>query len=633
MCGIAGIWHRDGRPVSPQMISAMTDVQSHRGPDDRGTYVSGDVALGHRRLAIIDLTETGHQPMSNRDGTLWITYNGEVYNYVELRAELEGRGARFRSTSDTEVLIAAYEQWGESCVERFNGIFSFAIWDSRRQTLFCARDRFGVKPFHFAEIGPTFLFASEPKGVLASGIVPRGPDWRVVYRYLVLNLLNVDNNTFFSSIQKLPPAHTLTVHRDGGSVLRRYWDIPTIQSGEQRSDAEWLEEYEATLEDSVRLQMRSDVPVGVCLSGGLDSTSITRIATEFSSIPTKTFTAFLPHPLYDEREPVSAFTRLMNGKTEPHFVSPELDTWVHELPKVVYHHDEPHAGYIAATQWEVMRLVHQRGVKVVLDGQGSDETLGGYNFFVESAAADLVRSGRVLEAFRILSLLEDRRGTGYAAGARRLIKVAGRAFFSRDHLFEIEGRWNAAGLPLSRDWCSRFRRFDIPTIEATGSRLDDDQRTAMFVTMLPYLLTFEDRASMAFSIESRVPFLDHHLVETALRLPRHLRVDGTTTKVALRRIMEGKLPREIVNARLKRVFGTPYEHWFSEKLSDFARDILTSQAFLERPFIEKRKVPQLIASFPAAARSRRKAFNIWNLVNLELWFRVCVEQNADIVAN
>jgi len=605
----------------------MTDVQAHRGPDDRGIYCAGDIALGHRRLAIIDLSSGGHQPMPNDERTLWLTYNGEIYNYIELREELRSLGVPFRSESDSEVLVKAYERWGPECLNRLNGIFAFAIWDERRRQLFCARDRFGVKPFHYAQIGTTFIFASEIKGILAADLVPREPNWPVIHRYLTLNLTHVDAQTFFRQVHELPAAHALVVERNG-TQLSRYWNVPPAQPSPVRPDGEWMEEYWDTLRDAVRLQMRSDVPVGCCLSGGLDSTTLASLATDLCTIPMKSFTAYLEHPTYDERDRVAAFLRQIGDKVEPHFVGPDLDAWVEELPRVIYYHDEPHAGYIPSAQWEVMRLAHEHGIKVVLDGQGADESLAGYNYFVEARVADLLRARQFGKAVRTSISLEDRRGSGVAVGAGRLVKAAMRAVRSREYLYRLEATYSQRSLPLDRSWIEQVGPVHVPGVERGGSRLDSEQANALQITSLPWLLTFEDRSSMAFSIESRVPYLDHRLVEIAFRLPYHLRVDGAETKVILRRLMEGRLPEEIVGARLKKVFGTPYQLWFSPKLTAYACDIVTSTSFRQRPFVDGRRLPKWIETWRKAPSDRRLAYQVWDMVDLELWFRVCVEGRA-----
>ncbi len=625
MCGIAGLWHRDGKPVDRVLLDRMTDSLEHRGPDDRGTYIDGSVGLGHRRLSIIDLSSAAHQPMSTVDGALWITYNGEIYNYIELREELQALGETFRSASDTEVLLKAYERWGANCVERFNGIWAFAIWDSRRQLLFCARDRFGVKPFHYAESGASFAFGSEIKAVLEAKLVPVEPNDDVIQRYLLLNITHADGQTFIRAVRELPAGHTLTVDRSSVTI-RRYWDLPPYEQDANRSDAEWIHEYTELLDDAVRLQMRSDVPVGSCLSGGLDSTSITMLAAGKSSYPIDAFTAYLPHASYDERANVAQFTDRMGNAVQSHLVGPDMDTWCDELARVIFHHDEPHVGYTAPAQWEVMRLANSRGVKVLLDGQGADESLGGYNFFVESLVADYLRAGHPYRAWNIARSFEDRRGSGFVPGGLRAIRSGIRAMRPRDEIFRMEATVARRGVPLSDDWLDERGSVCVPSIERGNSRLESEIATALQVTMLPALLTYEDRASMAFSIESRVPYLDHRLVELAFRLPRHLRIDGTRTKVILRRIMDGRLPSEIVDAKQKKVFGTPYQLWFSKSLRDFALSILDDRPFRERPFVDRKKLDRWFGSWDGAANNRRAAYQVWNLVNLELWFRIVIER-------
>lgn len=404
--------------------------------------------------------------------------------------------------------------------------------------------------------------------------------------------------------------------------------MPPYGSSETRSDEDWLREYSSLLNDSVRLEMRSDVPVGLCLSGGLDSTSLTKIAADHTANVIDTFTAYLPHPQYDERDAVRAFTSTMDDRVRSHLVAPDMDRSFDTHTRVIYHHDEPHAGLIAAAQWEVMKLARQTGITVLLDGQGADESLGGYNFFVESLAADHLRSGQLGVALRLLSTFEDRRGSGLAVGLQRMARSGLRALQSRESLYRLEARLSARKLPLSRDWLKSNNEIAVPTIKRGCSRLESEIATALQVTMLPTLLTFEDRISMAFSIESRVPYLDHRLVELAFRLPRHLRVDGTRTKVILRRLMEGVLPDEIVHARLKKVLGTPFQLWFQGPLIARARDLLDSETFRSRPFVDSRRVDTWFRSWDTAANDRRAAYQVWNMVNLELWFRTFIDQDT-----
>lgn len=625
MCGIVGLWHRDGKPVDRVLLDRMTDSLEYRGPDDRGTFVDGSVGFGHRRLSIIDLTAAAHQPMSTEDGAVWITYNGEIYNYIELREELQALGETFRSASDTEVLLKSYERWGTNCVERFNGVWAFAIWDSRHQILFCARDRFGVKPFHYVQSGADFAFGSEMKAVLEAKIVPVEPNDDVIQRYLLLNITHADGQTFVRAVRELPAGHTLMVDRSSVTI-RRYWDLPPFEQVTESNDAKWIREYSDLLDDAVRLQMRSDVPVGSCLSGGLDSTSITMLAASKSSYPIDTFTAYLPHASYDERENVALFAEQMGSAVHSHLVGPDIDTWCDELARVIFHHDEPHVGYTAPAQWEVMRLANQHGVKVLLDGQGADESLGGYNFFVESLAADYLRAGNPFRAWSIARSFEDRRGSGLVPGGLRAIRSGIRALRPREEIFRLEGAVAQRGLPLSDDWLGECGSVYVPSIERGNSRLESEIATALQVTMLPALLTYADRASMAFSVESRVPYLDHRLVELAFRLPRHLRIDGTQTKVILRRIMNGRLPSQIVDAKQKKVFGTPYQLWLSKPLRDFAQSVLDDRPFRERAFVDVNKLDRWFRTWDTAANNRRAAYQVWNLVNLELWFRIVIDR-------
>src|SRR3989475_1046549 len=400
MCAIAGLYDISGRALDLSALERMVLVQAHRGPDGEG-YVLLDargqerplavvgrladargtrpyrhsIGLGHRRLAIIDLSPLGHQPMTTEDGRCWVTYNGEIYNHVELREELRAKGYRFRSASDTEVLLAAYQEWNESCVTRFNGMFAFAIWDRDRRRLFCARDRMGVKPFYYSWDGARFAFASEIKGLLSAGLRP-SPNQRAVFDYLDGACLDHSEDTFFEGIRQLPPAHTLTV--DTQVTVQRYWDLPPCgEAGLSVRDA--AERFRHLFRDAVRLRLRSDVPIGTCLSGGLDSSSIVCVANDLMfvehAVPReligerqKTFSSCFEDPAYDERQFIQPVVERTGA--EAHYTFPDPKELAESVSRLVWQQDEPFGSTSIFAQWNVMRLAAQRGVKVLLDGQG-----------------------------------------------------------------------------------------------------------------------------------------------------------------------------------------------------------------------------------------------------------------------
>jgi asparagine synthase (glutamine-hydrolysing) len=420
MCGISGIWHLDNsRSISPSLIAQMTFTLRHRGPDDEGYLfvdtVTGhhegrrgrdtvpelqmpdvrqgsekryDLAFGFRRLSIIDLSPAGHQPMGNADGSLWVVYNGEIYNYLELREELKARGHTFRTATDTEVILCAYEEWGEACLERFNGMWAFALWDGHRQQLFCARDRFGIKPFYYVWDGTTFAFASEIKALLQMPDITRRPNEPVIYDYLRYGHLDHSEETFFTGIKQFPPAHFLLLRPTRQFSLRRYWDLIPDRRAEPlfTSDASYAERFYSLFEDAVRLRLRSDVPIGTCLSGGLDSSAIVCVANkllldenvidpDLVGERQRTFSSCFDDRQYDERQYIQAVLALTGA--EPNYTFPKGGELLDALTKLMWHQDEPFGSTSIYAQWRVMEKTAERGVKVLLDGQGGDELLAG----------------------------------------------------------------------------------------------------------------------------------------------------------------------------------------------------------------------------------------------------------------
>ena len=417
MCGIAGQYCLDGKEPDKKLLSVMSERLAHRGPDGEGTHIRGPIAFAHRRLAIIDLSDEGLQPMTNEDGTLWLVFNGEIYNFVELRQELIKKGHIFHSKSDTEVILHAYEEWGHNCLTRFNGMWAFALWDDPRQELFCARDRFGIKPFYYALTGDSFLFASEIKALLAHPAVGTKPDDVTLGTYLAWGVLDHSERTMFDGIFQLRPAHAMVVTKNGTQQPFRYWDGKV--NAEIRStvpDAEVASKLRSLLHDATRIHLRSDVAVGTCLSGGIDSSALTSIINglireeTLSSVGTrqKTFSVVFSDERFDESryiDEVITATAVDAHRTEP---SPEK-LW-DDIDRLVYMQDEPFGSLSIYAQYCVMRLAHEQ-VKVVLDGQGADELLAGYLAYQGSFIGGLLRSFHVLTGFReIIGSLRHHRG-------------------------------------------------------------------------------------------------------------------------------------------------------------------------------------------------------------------------------
>lgn len=642
MCGIAGIYHVAGGAVDPSLLETMTTLQAHRGPDgegyvflspvrrDKPILVHGPLrdsvrslpasyclGFGHRRLAIVDLSPLGHQPMGSEDGRFWITYNGEVYNAPELRQELAAAGIRFRSISDTEVVLESYRHWGRSCLERFNGMFAFAVWDNRDRTLFCARDRFGIKPLYYRQDHGRFVFASEIKALLSDPSVARKPNERAVWEYLSAVRRDHRSDTFLDGVQQLQPGECLTVwggeeqHR-GRTASDRWWQLPQntalLASGEAKDGLSQL------LEDSVRLQLRADVPVGSCLSGGLDSSTIVCLMSQWRSSPgtVQTFSSCFDDARYDERPYIHSV--VARTRAQGHEIFPDGAGLLRQLPAVLWHQEEPVAGMSVLAQWEVMRAVRAAGVKVVLDGQGADEVLCGYPGFVGSRLADLLRTGCWPSA------IDEWRAWRRVHGGLQPTAVAG---LVRGLLPYRAANWLRSRLMGHADWMEG--RFFNAYCHDDG--LDPSRERSVLaahvartiVQDLPALLHYEDRNSMAFSVEARLPYLDHRLVEWLMRVPPELKLSQGMTKVVLRQAMAGVLPEDVRLRTDKMGFVTPEDEWLRGPWRASIEDLLGSDRMRARPYW---KMDVLQDWYRRYCQGRAAVGpTVWRWVNLELWLR------------
>jgi asparagine synthase (glutamine-hydrolysing) len=656
MCGIAGFVQRK-RPASLPLLEAMTNRLTHRGPDDGGFALfssasstawtrgrgsppnDADVALGHRRLSILDLSQRGHQPMASGDGSAWIVYNGEIFNYVELRDELRALGHAFSTGTDTEVILAAYRQWGHAALSRFNGMFAFALWDDIRKELFCARDRLGVKPFYFWRDDATFVFASEIKALFAHPSVPRKPNPAVIYDYLALKIVDHTDETFFAEIQRLPAAHYLIVRRDGSVTQQRWWDVSVNDAPDAPVDVrrEQVEQLAHLFRDAVRLRLRSDVPIGTCLSGGIDSSAIAIVANDLIfrehavtadviGEHQKTFTACFDDARFDER----AFSNLVLAQTgaDSHTVFPDGDGLWRDLDRLLFHMDEPFSSTSQYSQYCVMRRVSEAGVKVTLDGQGADELFAGYPGYYGALISSLLVRGKVGRAAHELRAAGTMGGRG-----RNGLELAARVGYGlmpfASQLRSIVGRWMPNLTPEARlssvvrpEFEARFghRRADL--IAGQESRLRNfPQRLYydVFHGSLPALLRYEDRNSMAFSIEARTPFLDYRLVEHAFSMPMSQKISDGWTKRALRDSLEGVLPKEIQWRTDKKGFVTPELIWLRQ-LQPQVHERL-SGALASGEFLDPRGVQSELARAMATSREGAYYTDVFRWLLLELWMR------------
>jgi asparagine synthase (glutamine-hydrolysing) len=608
----------------------MRDVIRHRGPDDEGLFIDGNVGLGHRRLSIVDVA-AGHQPMTNEDGTLRITFNGEIYNHAELRPGLEARGHVYGTHCDTETILHLYEEMGARCVEQLRGMFAFAIWDGRRRELFIARDRLGVKPLYYVQTTDGSLyFASEIKALLAARAVAPELNYEALPDYLA-NHATSEAETLFRSIKRLLPGHTL-LWRDGAVEIRRYWDI-SFQSDDgaaHRSDDDYIAEWTELFRTSVRLRLMADVPLGMFLSGGIDSSAIAAVMSGMVSEPIKTFSVAFAEREANELE----YARLIAQayKTDHHEIVVSPEDFFAALPRLVWHEDEPLAHPSSVALYFVSQLAAQH-VKVVLTGEGSDELLAGYGRY-RKTVYNLALGARY-HAWTPAAL---RRAV--CRSVESLPVAQARQKLTRTFLCippEIESLYfdNFAVFPralqqglLTPETKERTGALD-PYAGVRDYLKQTDADTLLnrllyadMKTYLHELLMKQDQMSMAASIESRVPFLDHKLVEFTARLPERMKLRGWTTKYILRRSMQGVLPQAILQRR-KMGFPVPVGAWFRGAFRSIVDEYVLSERTLARGLFAPDFVRRLVAEHQAGVGNHTE--RLWALVNFELWLRQFID--------
>jgi asparagine synthase (glutamine-hydrolysing) len=633
MCGIAGIVAVDSLDQdAPARAMRMRDVITHRGPDEAGLHCDPCAVLAHRRLSIVDL-KSGQQPLSNEDGSVWVIFNGEIYNHGDVRNELEEHGHAYRTKSDTETIIHAYEQWGEDCVHRFRGMFAFAIWDAPKRRLLLVRDRLGVKPLYWTRTGDTLLFGSEIKSILASGLIEPRANPEVLPEVLSTRYTS-GAETMFRGIHKLLPGHLL-VFEDGAIHTRRYWDVPARgTAGPQPLDANPVDRFKELLEESVKLRLMADVPLGMFLSGGIDSSAIAAIMARMIGRPLQTFSVAFKDRAFNELEYAREVATAI-GAVSHEIVIDDQD-FFGALPKLVWHEDEPIAHPSSVPLYFVSALAQQH-VTVVLTGEGSDELLAGYGKYPRVAWN--WRAGTVYERMMPSALRRS-----IARGVLRMLpsKLGGyarRSFLAMDRTPEAMFFDNFASIRLAdqQQLLSPALRASATRARAYGASLDyfntpngnstllDRLLYADIKTYLVELLMKQDQMSMAASIESRVPFLDHKLVEYAATLPDEWKLNGWTTKRVLRESMAGLLPDSILN-RPKMGFPVPFADWTRGPWNSVARDVLLDRRSRQRGLIDPAAVDRLLADH--AAGRTQGGDRIWTLLNLELWHRTFIDQEG-----
>ncbi|MFZ0772493.1 MAG: asparagine synthase (glutamine-hydrolyzing) [Candidatus Sulfotelmatobacter sp.] len=635
MCGICGIFHYGtGQPANDTALLEMNHQIVHRGPDDAGTLLSGGAGLAMRRLSIIDL-KTGHQPLSNEDGSIWIILNGEIYNHVELRQKLFARGHTYRSHSDTESIVHLYEEYGQDCVQHLRGMFAFVIWDKLRNTLFAARDRLGIKPFYYCLQDGTFVFGSEIKALLAYPGIRAEFNPGVLPEYLAFGYV-AGEATFFSGIRKLPAGHTLELTKDGRAVIRRYWDLSVAEDPEPRERAYYVQRYRELLEDAVSSHLMSDVPLGVFLSGGLDSSAVAALTAKSRREPIQTFSVGYAEQAYSELP----YARIVSDHigSQHHEVQVTREQFFNSLPDVIWHEDEPVCWPSSVALYHLAKLTREH-VTVVLTGEGSDETLAGYTRYawtVWNARMDSIYRSVIPSGLRAF-VREQIHSAKLGANLRRKLE---HTCLGRDGTswasFYFDNFYSAFPAAEQKQLLKPDIQLDAQSVYA-GSMAVWERSSGTLLKRLLYtdintylveLLMKQDQMSMAASIESRVPFLDHLLVEFAAGIPSSYAVKGLEGKSILKSAVEDLLPHSIIYRR-KMGFPTPWSGWLAgEQLKDLEA-LLTEPRSMRRNLFQPDAIRRLFAEH--RTRTRDNSNRIWRLLNLELWFRVFVERDSSLL--
>lgn len=623
MCGILGFSWKDD-----QLVRRMGKVIAHRGPDQSGVYVDNDISLGHQRLSIIDLSENGRQPMTNEDRTVWVTYNGEIYNFRELREFLEGKGHRFRSHCDTEVIVHAYEEFGPECVRHFNGMFAFAIWDKKTKQLTLARDRIGIKPLYYYHQGKKLVFASEIKAILQDPQIEREIDLQSLVQYLGFEFVPFPR-TMFQGIQKIPAGHYL-VYQNGEATLTQYWDVRFKETN--KSPREYEEQLLDLLTVSVRRRLISDVPLGVFLSGGLDSSTLVSLMKRCGIDPIQTFSIGYDDPSFSELDYARTMAKSVDSIQREIIVkpiSPEL------IEEAAWHLDEPMTDLSATAFYLICKMAKEHAT-VCLSGEGGDEVLMGYDRFKASKAHSFyakipawIRKGMVGP---LINALPDQ---SQKKGAVNILKR-----FIQGGLLPEDGghmRWQYFGRSIQEEGLLADQYLPAVNLDPfapvravrqhcnSQNQMDQEIYVDLKFIMAESLLMKVDKMSMAHGLEVRVPFLDHEFVDFCGTIPNTLKLDGFKTKAVFRSAMKGILPEEI-RRRGKQGYSIPIKNWLRHELKDYMNDVLRESVLIKN-FFKPAQVEKMVAQHVACSHNRNH--EIWALLNLAVWHRLYIERAGE----
>jgi asparagine synthase (glutamine-hydrolysing) len=622
MCGIVGMVNLDGRAADRALLGRMNEAIHHRGPDEDGYYLKDNVGLAMRRLAIIDL-RSGQQPIANEDHTAWIVYNGEVYNYREVKKELEARGHRFQTDCDTEVVLHAYEEFGADCPKHLRGMFAFAIWDERKRELFVARDRVGKKPLLYAKTADSFVFGSEFSALLLHPSVGREVDRGAIHDYLSFMCVPAPL-TAYRDIRKLEPGHSLTLDASGEIKTERYWQ-PDFSKKLKISEEEAGERALELLREAVRVRLMSEVPLGAFLSGGIDSSTVVALMAEESSKPVKTFSIGFEEQDFSELHHARRVAELVGAEHHEFVVRPDA---MEILPTLVEHYGEPYADSSAIPTYYVARETRKH-VTVALNGDGGDECFAGYERYAAMRLSESFRHlpgfmrGGLTQAVGLLPSSEIKRGR--VRSLKRFLRAASlppsERYLRWVSVFDTEAKGDLYSEEFRRENVGRdAQRWLAPWFaRANGAGVVDASLLTDTMTYLPNdLLVKVDIASMAVSLEARSPFLDHHVIEFAASLPEKLKLRGLTTKYILKKTLTKLLPAENLK-RAKMGFGVPVGHWFRAEMQGFLRENLLSERSVRRGLFRPEAVRRLVELHTRGERDY--THQLWTLLMLELWFQ------------
>ena len=633
MCGIAGKFNFDPtNPIDRGRLTAMTSAVAHRGPDADGFYVADGIGLGHRRLSIIDLA-SGQQPLANEDRTIWVVFNGEIYNFAEVRSELETVGHRFRTHSDTEVIVHAYEQWGERAVDRFRGMFAFALWDEPNRRLLLVRDRLGVKPLYYSRTAAGLTFGSEIKSILEDPDVPRAWSAEALHAYLTLQYVPCPH-TIYRAVSKLPAGHLLVAER-GRVAIRRYWDLQFTGDGDPSRESEYLERLDQLVSESVRLRLISDVPLGAFLSGGIDSSAVVAAMAETCAGRVVTISVGFNEHAFNELEYARTVARHLGVEQHEKIVHPGDNEIVDLLPKLAWHLDEPFADSSAVPTYYVSKAAREH-VTVALSGDGGDELWAGYTRHRVEQSELTARRWLGTTGGRLAGRLAGRMPLGLKGvrSLRHLALTPADACARKHGYGQFES--DARGVLYSSDFAAQVRDADpflSFRLAYESCQSKDPLDRALYVDVKTYLvddiMTKVDKMSMAVSLESREPLLDHKLLEFAATVPTSLKLKHGQSKYLLRRLLERRIPKAIVD-RPKHGFEAPIGEWLRGPLAPMVDGLLTDGRLRDRGIFDDRGVSRVWREHREGRRDHRH--RLWSLVMLELWFRQFVDGSASAAA-